>query len=133
MRKYARSQTSILLGRLAFEVNRASRSSEPDAVHDLRVAIRRLSRALRVFAHFFPDGSWKKSRHALTALMKAAGRVRDRDIALDLLRQCGISPRAAISRRLAADRIQAGRDLVAEIRRLEHRDFSRKWRGRLEL
>jgi CHAD domain-containing protein len=100
---------------------------------DLRVAIRRLSRCLRVFTPFFPGDSWKKIRRQLAGLMEATGRVRDRDIALQLLAEAGIPPRAAIATRLATERRKASRELLLEIRRWKGRSFSRKWRSRLEL
>jgi CHAD domain-containing protein len=133
MRQYARQQASTLLRRLAFQVNRAARSAEPEAIHDLRVSIRRLSRCLRVFAPCFPGRSWKKARRDLARLMKPAGRVRDRDITLELLAQCGIPARAAVVRRIEAERREAAGDLVAQLRRWERRDFSHRWRARLEL
>ena len=131
MRDYARLQTAILLRRLAYQLNRATGDAE--SIHDLRVAIRRLSRCLHVFAPFFPGDSRKKVRRQLTELMEAAGRVRDRDIALQLLAEAGLPPRAAIATRLAAERRKASRDLLLEIRRWKGRSFSRKWRSRLEL
>jgi CHAD domain-containing protein len=133
MRDYARLQTAILLRRLAYQLNRTARDGDPDSIHDLRVAIRRLSRCLRVFAPFFPSDSWKKVRRQLAALMEAAGRVRDRDIALQLLAEAGIPARAAVATRMAAERRKASHDLLLEIRRWKGRSFSRKWRSRLEL
>jgi CHAD domain-containing protein len=133
MRDYVRLETAILLRRLAYQLNRAARDGEAESIHDLRVAIRRLSRGLRVFAPFFPNGSWKKIRHQLAELMEAAGRVRDRDIALQLLAEAGIPPRAAIAARLAVERRKASHELLLEIRRWKGRNFSRKWRSRLEL
>jgi CHAD domain-containing protein len=65
--------------------------------------------------------------------MEAAGRVRDRDIAIQLLAEAGIPPRAATATRLAAERRKASRELLLEIRRWKSRSFSRKWRSRLEL
>ncbi len=133
MRQYARHQTSTLLRRFAFQVNRAARSGEVEAIHDLRVAIRRLRCCLRVFAPCFPGRSWKKTRRDLARLMKPAGGVRDRDIALELLAEGGISPRASVVRQLEAERREAARELMAELRRWERRDFSHRWRSRLEL
>ena len=133
MRDYARLQTAILLRRLAFQLNRASRDGDPEAIHDLRVAIRRLSRCLRVFAAFFPGDSWKRVRHQLSDLMEAAANVRDRDIALQLLAEAGLPARAAIATRMAAERRKASHELLLEIRRWKGRSFSRKWRSRLEL
>jgi CHAD domain-containing protein len=133
MRDYARLQTAILLRRLAYQLNRAASDGDADSIHDLRVAIRRLSRCLRVFAPFFPNDSWKKIRRRLAELMEAAGRVRDRDIALQLLAEAGIPPRAVIATRLAGERRKASHELLLEIRRWKGRNFSRKWRSRLEL
>jgi len=133
MRDYARLQTAILLRRLAYQLNRAARNGDADSIHDLRIAIRRLSRCLRVFAPFFPGDSCKKIRRRLATLMEATGRVRDRDIALQLLAEAGIPPRAAIAARLAAERRKASHELLLEIRRWKRRSFSRKWRSRLEL
>jgi CHAD domain-containing protein len=133
MRDYARLQTAILLRRLAYQLNRAARNGDAESIHDLRVAIRRLSRCLRVFSPFFPDGSWKKVRHRLAELMEAAGKVRDRDIALQLLAEAGIPARAAVATRLAGERRKVSHELLLEIRRWKGRSFSRKWRSRLEL
>jgi len=133
MREYVRQQTAILLRRFAFQVNRAARAGDAAAIHDLRVAIRRLSRCLRAFAEFYPDRSWKKIRNQLSTLMDAAGAVRDRDIALELLAEAGIPPNAAVVARLQVERRKAGHELLLEIRRWKGRSFSQKWRSRLGL
>jgi CHAD domain-containing protein len=134
MREYVRLQTAMLLRRLAFQVSRTARSGkDAGAVHDLRVAIRRLSRCLRVFSDFYPGGSWKKIRKELGELMQSAGRVRDRDIALALLAEAGAGPSGAIIARLETERKQAVRDLQLETRRWKRSSFSRKWRNGLEL
>ena len=133
MRQYARTQTANLLRRLALQVNRAARDGGADSVHDLRVVIRRLSRCLRVFSQFYPPHSWKRIRRRLSGLMAAAAAVRDRDIAVELLGQAGVSPQAAVVVQLVEQRREAGRRLLLEIRRWKSRGFSRKWRSRLEL
>jgi len=134
MREYARLQTAVLLRRLAFQVSRTARSGkDAGAVHDLRVAIRRLSRCLRVFAEFYPGGSWKKPRRELAELMEAAGRVRDRDVALALLVEAGAGRAGAIAARFEAERKLAARELQLEARRWKRAGFSRKWRTALEL
>ncbi len=133
MREHVRQQTAILLRRLAFQVSRGAKNGDADSVHDLRVAIRRLSRCLRVFSQFYPDRSWKKIRTRLSELMQVAGGVRDRDIGLKLLAEAGVGRRSAILAKLEAERRKAGRDLLLELRRWNKRDFSRKWRSRLEL
>lgn len=132
MREHVRLQTAILLRRLAFQVNRTSNSGDADSIHDLRVAIRRLSRCLRVFSAFYPARSWKKIRSRLAEMMQAAGRVRDRDIALELLAEAGMGRRSAIMIRLEAERRKATRDLRLYLRRWRSRNSFHKWRSRLE-
>lgn len=123
----------MLLRRFAFQVNRTARVGDADSIHDLRVAIRRLSRSLQVFSQFFPDGSWKKTRKQLSELMQLAGGVRDRDIALELLEKAGISRHSGLARQLQAERRAAGHQLMTGIRQWNERGFSAKWRTRLEL
>jgi len=134
MRQYARLETSALLLRLASQVDRVAEAPHADAIHDLRVSIRRLSRCLRVFAQFYPRRSWRKLRRQLGVLMDTAGAVRDLDIAAALLAQAGISRRAAIMARLSAERRRNSRALQAEARHWKkgHR-LTRGWRRRLEL
>jgi CHAD domain-containing protein len=131
MRKHVHQQTAILLRRLATHVTRAARSPDPDAVHDLRVAIRRLSRCLRVFAQFYPGNGWKKMRRRLKDLMDACARVRDRDIALDLLAKGGFPATSIVLRRLRLDRAQASQELLVLLRRWKQRGAAAKWRAQL--
>jgi CHAD domain-containing protein len=123
----------LLLGRLSVTVSRAAREADAASIHDLRVAMRRLSRCLRIFAPLYPDGSWKKMRRRIAALMAAAGAVRDCDIALELVARAGVAGRSAMVAQLAAQRRKTGRDLLLEIRRWKSRDYPRQWRSRLEL
>ena len=133
MRDYARQQTAVLMGRLGVVLNRAAREADVDSIHDVRVALRRLSRCLRVFAPFYPDGSWKKIRRRIAKLLAAAGAVRDCDIAIELVGRAGVARRSAMVTQLAAQRRKAGRDLLVEVRHWKHRDFPKRWRHRLEL
>jgi CHAD domain-containing protein len=129
MQDYVKLKTAELLRKFAAEVDRAAEDKDPDAVHDLRVAIRRLSRCLRAFAQFYPGRSWKKLRAQLSDLLHAAGAVRDRDIALELVAKAGFGPRAALAIQLRAERDEAHGKFVAEVRRWRDRGFSRKWAG----
>jgi len=133
MREFVRRQTAALLSNLAAEIERAAEDGAPDAIHDLRVAIRRLSRCLRTFATFYPGRSWKSARAELSELLHAAGEVRDRDIALEMLEKAGIARRAAIVVKLAAEREAAHAEFVEEVRRWRDRKAVQKWRGRLEV
>ena len=133
MGEFVRVQTRMLLRNLASQVNRAARTGDADAIHDLRVAIRRLSRCLRVFAQFYPGRSWKAVRRRLRGLMGACGSVRDRDIAIGLLAQAGVPPSSPLVRQLDEERRAAGRELRRELRSWKERGLSRQWRARLEL
>jgi CHAD domain-containing protein len=133
MREYARQQTAFLLGRLRIAVSRAAHEADADAIHDIRVAMRRLSRCLRVFAPFYPQGSWKKIRRRIASLLTAAGAVRDCDIAIELVGRSGVARPGAILAPLAATRRKAGRELLLEIRRWKRHDYTTHWRSRLEL
>jgi hypothetical protein len=69
----------------------------------------------------------------LAELMEAAGRVRDRDVALALLVEAGAGRAGAIAARFEAERKLAARELQLEARRWKRAGFSRKWRTALEL
>ena len=133
MREYVHRQTGTLLRRLAIQVTRTARTGDAEAIHDLRVSIRRLSRCLRVFAQFYPPRSWKPVRRRLSELMDASGSVRDRDIAIGLLRQAGVPAASPLLRQLDVERRAAVQQLQLELRRWKTAAFSRQWRVRLEL
>lgn len=133
MREYARKQTTILLRRLAFQINRAARAGDADAVHDLRVSIRRLRRCLQAFAQFYPEQSWKKMRRRLADLMDACGSVRDLDIAIELVIKAGLPPASTVVRRLELERGKAERELLIELRAWKGSAVSRKWKAQLGL
>src|SRR5262249_30740653 len=133
MHDYVRQLTGKLLRRLAYEANRAYRHADEEAVHDLRVAIRRLRRCLQVFAQLYPDNSWKKVRRRLSELMDAAGAVRDRDIAAKMLTEAGVPEAAAAFKHLGAERRAAVKKLTEELRAWKDGSYSRKWRTQLGL
>ena len=131
--EHARIQTGVLLRRLTIQVNRAAKSCDEEAVHDLRVSIRRLNRCLRVFSQFYADGSVKKIRRRLKTLMEAAGSVRDMDIAMEFLDEMGIGKRSPLVHRLAESRRDARRALESEVGTWKEHGFSKKWRITLSL
>jgi len=133
MHEYAHWQTATLLRRLVKEASKTARSSDADAIHDLRVAIRRLSGCLKLFARFYPDRGRKGLRRELKQMMKACGDVRDKDIALALLADAGAPATSAVVRRLASDRKDAARKLGTVLKRWRDGRFPRQWRTRLEL
>ncbi len=133
IRNYALQQTRTLLRRLAYQVNQTARTGSEDAVHDLRVSIRRFTQCLRTFEQFIPKNEARKVRHRLKALMKLAATVRDHDVAMDLFKDAGIPKGAKVLTVLKKQRSQAEKELLDAIRRSSHDNFSRKWREKLEL
>jgi CHAD domain-containing protein len=133
MKSYAQAQISALIAKLSAQAKRAAENPGTKAVHDLRVAIRRLSRGLRVFAQFFPGKSWKQIRRELSELMDKAAAVRDRDIAMELLRKAGVERRARIEATLQRQRVSAANDLQNALRDWRKRNAPRQWKGALEL
>ncbi len=123
----------MLLRRLAYQVNRAAKSGDAESIHDLRVAIRRFSRCLRVFSQFYPGSSWRKIRHQLSALMAAAGAVRDLDIAIELLASAGVGPNRLLLSKLKHERRRANRELFQDVHDWNRQSFSKKWRNSLGL
>ena len=81
--EYAVLQAAARLDRIAYQMGVLRKSKNADTVHDLRVSIRRFTSCLKVYPQFFPAKESKKIRKRLKKVMKAAGEVRDRDIALE--------------------------------------------------
>ncbi|MDP2997391.1 MAG: CHAD domain-containing protein [Acidobacteriota bacterium] len=133
IRDYAVEQVSNLLGKLVFQAHHAARSHHPDAIHDLRVAIRRFNQAMRAFGQFLPAREVKKIRRRLREIMNAAARVRDRDIALELCAEASLPETAPLRQTLAGQRDQRQRELRNRLKRFEARDYSSRWRVRLRL
>lgn len=133
LRRHASLQTANRLRRLAYEVGRAAKSGGSASVHDLRVAIRRLSLCLRVFEQLFPHGKTRKIRRALKEMVDLASQVRNRDVALALLAKAKLPASSELPRRLAEERRAAHGALVTELKQWTRSNLSRKWRSALEL
>ena len=133
MRSYALGQTSDLLRRTAFQANRACVLKHADAVHDLRVSIRRLTQCLRTFGQFLPQARARKIRQKLKATLDLASLVRNRDVALDLLRRAALPPGSPLLEVLAEERTQATQALLEELKLWAKKDIQKKWRSRLGL
>ena len=130
MQRFAREQTSTLLRRLAFRMNRAARLRDADSIHDLRVAIRRFEQCLQIFHQFLSGGHKKKIRKRLRKIMELSGEIRNRDIALDLLKQVGLPVRSALSARLLRERREIQSELLASFDRWGERVLFRRWGSR---
>jgi CHAD domain-containing protein len=133
VRDFAAEQTSTLLRRLAFQASRTAKMPDVDAIHDLRVPIRRLAQCLRVFSQFFPRDRTRKTQQKLETVLDLASKVRDRDIALNLLASAPPLSDSSLQQLLSHERTEAERALVAALERWNRRSFHKKWRSRLGL
>ena len=127
--RYARERASTLLRRLAYRMNRAAKLRDADSIHDLRVSIRRFEQCLNIFHQFFPGH--RKIHRRLHKIMQLSGEVRNRDIALDLLKQAGQPARSVLADRLRRERKEFQADLMAAFDRWGERDVFRKWGSKL--
>lgn len=125
MDRFARAQAARLLGKLAFQVRHTTKRPDEEAIHDLRVSIRRLSQCVREFLSFFPKHEAKKILKQLGKLMDLAAEMRNRDIAIALI---GKDAGSAFLGRLRREREIAKQRLARELVQWRRRDFSRKWR-----
>lgn len=126
-------ETAKRFDRAAFQLGAARQAATADAVHDLRVSMRRLSAALDCFSRLFDKKDLRAFKRRIERVLKAAGAVRDYDIALQLAAEAGIERGAPLAASLAAKRRQNALTLQQELRRGGIREFSARWRERLGL
>lgn len=131
--RFARRQANRLLTDLGRKLARAAESAGPAAVHDLRVAIRRLQQVLAAFKASFPPRHRKKVRRILKHIMDPAGEVRNCDIAAILIPKLDSKIAPRLRRMIQRDRKTAERRLVQSLRRLLDRELPAKWRVGLGL
>ena len=128
MEQYAIKKTNELLDSVVFAMHDAVRLHEPSAIHRMRVSIRRLQQALRVFVQFYSKRGTEKVNAELRSAMKAAGELRNYDIAATLLEEVGAAPAGMDERRAQA--LKAFRQTVKAIIK---KDAGVRWRKQLGL
>ncbi|MEZ5355902.1 MAG: CHAD domain-containing protein [Bryobacteraceae bacterium] len=89
MDEFALAQVEMRLARVRTELGRTLSDPSEDPVHDLRVSIRRLQQALRLFGEVYGIARTRMLKQRLAPVLKAAGGVRDGDIAMMLLAESG--------------------------------------------
>jgi CHAD domain-containing protein len=109
----------------------ASRLADPadyEAVHDVRVASRRLRAAMDAGARCFPHGWYRRLQRDARSLTRELGVVRDRDVQLQaLIAECDAAPaveRAGIDRliaRIERERTAARSEMIEFLRDLDDR------------
>lgn len=124
--RWASAAESILASRVieVFSHERGVREGvDPEAVHDMRVALRRLQAALRLFRACYPPKRLRRYRLRLRRLLQALGAVRDQDIIIDALsHHAGASPdpvSEALARMVSEQRAARQRELASSLRLLD--------------
>jgi CHAD domain-containing protein len=133
MRKLVRRGQRKLLENLQKRVIEAQNEQVPTAVHQLRVASRRLSESLRTFASFVPKKISRKIRKKLRAVRKVAGEVRKRDIVLAQLQEAGIPTESPLMDALKQDRERASWLLKQALDRWRKKDYLGRWQVKLRV
>jgi CHAD domain-containing protein len=116
----------------ARELRRLERSPDPDAIHDVRVASRRLRAALRHLEPCFRKRDARSLRDAARKVARLLGEARDLDIMLENLARDAArkgSPLARLAVRLRTQRNERLRQALPEARWL--RGLLPGWKERL--
>lgn len=129
MKEYVVRRSEACLDRFAYELGRGCKSTDADTVHDLRVSIRRYESCVDAFNGFFP--ARRKFNKRLREVLKPAGIVRDRDIALQLAGEAGLTPDAPLVRVLSKQRQDLAKRFLDDVKQWSKRNPSGKWRRRL--
>jgi triphosphatase len=131
-RHFAVDQAHRQLRHLALKINRAIKSCNADAVHEVRVAIRRFTQAIAVCRTCFRETDMPKNRRRLKKIMSEAGEVRDIDVALKFIARFRVPHAVHLRSKLQSLREESARLLVAELRKWTDRRMSFKWRAALK-
>jgi CHAD domain-containing protein len=106
----------------------AKHPHDAEAIHKMRVAIRRFSQVLRVFQDSFEHRHVRKMRRRLRKLMDLCGAARNCDIALEVLEAAGVPAEKSLEQRLRRVRSRAERELVKRLADPDTRADLHRWR-----
>ncbi|HYO82402.1 MAG TPA: CHAD domain-containing protein [Bryobacteraceae bacterium] len=128
MEAYGLAKTADLLDDAAAAISAAAESPDPEAIHKMRVAIRRFQQALRLFRQFLRKKGLRRVRTELKEIMTAAGNVRNYDIAIGLVRKARGTTEA-----LTVDRAAARQQFATLLQTAVRPGMDREWRSVLGL
>jgi CHAD domain-containing protein len=129
MEAFAIRSTQELIDAAVFAIHDAQRLHEADAVHRMRVSIRRLQQAMRLFRQYLKRSGVKRVRRKLKRVMAAAGELRNYDIAVELVEKIGKQKASD----LTTARLASKRALQSTLRQTTEKDLGQKWRTELGL
>jgi CHAD domain-containing protein len=115
LREFADQRTAELQRSVKRELQRTAKNADADAIHDLRVSIRRYTQALRALQGLIPKSEVRNKRRPLKHTMDLTAEVRNRDIALELLAEAGAEPDSRLAAKLKRQRDSACKALVRSI------------------
>lgn len=127
MREFAEAQVNARLERVVAEIERMRTEMTEDAVHDLRVSIRRLAQALRLFGELLGRKAAKALRLQVRPLLKCAGEVRNRDIAMRIVRQSRTPAARDFVKTLKVERTALMKELHALLETFHGVELRRQW------
>jgi inorganic triphosphatase YgiF len=131
--QFAAESLSARLKTLLEQVGRCAGEADVDAVHDLRVSIRRFSQGLRIFGSLLERKSVKEMRSALKDAMDAAARLRDLDVGIELLRKEGLGFDHAVIGEMREERRLGEMALQGRLLLLRSIEPERNWPEKLRL
>lgn len=129
--EFARLETEARMAKFFAELERAAAHPDEDAVHDLRVSIRRFSQALRIFAPLLPAKAVKRIRARMKVVMDAAAIVRDLDVGMESLVALGVEPGDPLIAGMQAERRRSEWAMLGQVYLLRAEDLEAEWRVRL--
>lgn len=130
--EHARVALQERIERLDTQIGLALAHCGEDEVHDFRVAVRRLSQALRLFAKLLPGKEAKQMRRALKPALDAAAAVRDLDVDSKLLARLGLRADHPLLARMKADRERGALGFLGHLYLLRSQGIPQHWLARLE-
>lgn len=125
--RFANVALAARLAKLLEQVDRCAAKPGADQVHDLRVAIRRFSQALRIFASMLSAKPVKAIHKSLRPVMEAAGLVRDLDVGMDRLLDDGLEENSAVLEQMRAERRRGELALRGRLLLLQSKEPGRAW------
>ncbi|MBI5280122.1 MAG: CHAD domain-containing protein [Candidatus Solibacter usitatus] len=125
--EHAHETLRRLTERVNLQIDLALRDCGEDAVHDLRVSIRRLSQALRIFAELMPPKEARNMRRRLKPALDAAAVARDLDVGAELQLREGLPAAHALMARMRSDRDRAVLALIGRLYLLRSEGAPSNW------
>lgn len=130
--EHARQALRARIEKLDEQIDLALKKCGEDEVHDFRVAVRRLSQALRVFAGLLPGKEARRMRKALKPALDAAAQVRDLDVDSELLMRVGLRRDHPLLEKMRKDRERGALGFLGQLYLLRAQGVPGDWLGRLE-